>query len=67
MDRGAWQATVHGVTTSTTQQSDLHLTHCSLLYGPFYRVHTVYKALSHISEFSETPWKCLCWAEREEN
>ena len=24
MDRGAWQATVHGVTKSRTQLSDLH-------------------------------------------
>ena len=67
MDRGAWQATVHGVTTGTTRWSTLHVTYCSLLYGPFYRVHIVYKALSYISEFSKTPWKCLCWAEREGN
>ena len=27
MDRGAWQATVHGVTKSWTQLSELYLTH----------------------------------------
>ena len=28
MDRGAWWATVHGVTKSRTQLSDFTLTHC---------------------------------------
>ena len=28
MDRGAWQATVHGVTKSWTQLSDYHCTYC---------------------------------------
>ena len=35
MDRGAWQATVHGVAKSRTWQSDLH-THSSLSRFSFY-------------------------------
>ena len=32
MDRGAWQATVHGVTKSWTRLSDFH-------FVPFYHLH----------------------------
>ena len=32
-DRGAWQATVHGVTKSLTQLSDLHSLTYALLWG----------------------------------
>ena len=30
MDRGTWQATVHGVTKSWTQLSDFHVTGCMI-------------------------------------
>ena len=34
MDRGAWQATVHGVAKSWTQLSDFHLLNCNPVVFP---------------------------------
>ena len=35
MERGAWQATVHGVTKSRTRLSDFHVTHrCQVFPSP---------------------------------
>ena len=44
MDRGAWQATVRGVTKSWTQPSDTHSVVPALV-----RVHCTYLTLSFIS------------------
>ena len=37
MDRGAWQATVHGVTNSRTRLNDQHLESCLLIDERFFK------------------------------
>jgi len=56
MDRGAWQATVHGVAKSRTQPSDFHFTHSlKLILLPF----CIFEPLI-ASEFLGVPGKALC-------
>ena len=40
MDRGVWQATVHGITTSQTGLSDLTLSSCGFAY-PLCSFHSI--------------------------